>query len=114
MAAPLLPCSSCARHIRASSASCPFCGAHHTPVDAAPLDGPMPRMSRAVAFTLGAAILAGSSAMLDGCVQSQPVYGAPFPPQDAAVDAPADAAADAVNDTGNPGVRYGAPPADGG
>ncbi len=78
----------------------------------------MPRMSRAVAFTLGAAILAGSSALLDGCISSEPVYGAPIPPQDAAVDAPsdaaADAAADAVNDTGNPGVRYGAPPVDGG
>lgn len=118
MGSPLLPCGSCARHIRASSASCPFCGAAHTPVDAAPFEGPMPRMSRAVAFTLGAAVLAGSAAMLDGCVHSEPVYGAPFPPQDAAVDATPDAAADAtpdaVSDTGNPGVRYGAPPADGG
>ncbi len=82
----------------------------------------MPRMSRAVAFSLGAAVFVGAAAMLDGCVQAEPAYGAPIPPQDAAADASTDAAADAAtdaptdatNDTGNPGVRYGAPPADGG
>jgi hypothetical protein len=71
----------------------------------------MPRMSRAVTFTLGAAVLVGAAATMESCVDSQPVYGAPVPPQDAAVDAPADVPADVVNDTGGGGVRYGAPPA---
>lgn len=71
----------------------------------------MPRMSRAVTFSLGAAILAGSSALLEGCISAQPVYGAPAPPvEDAAADAPTDAAADVVPGDGSPGVRYGAPP----
>lgn len=74
----------------------------------------MPRMSRAVAFSIGAAVFVGAAAMLDGCIQAEPVYGAPIPPQDAAADASTDAAVDAATDTGNPGVRYGAPPADGG
>ena len=88
MHTPLVPCTECSRHVRARAGSCPFCGAARAPTEADPQEGPMPRMSRSVAFSLGAAILAGSSALLDGCGNAQPVYGAPapMPTQDAAGD----------------------------
>jgi hypothetical protein len=72
-------------------------------------EGPMPRMSRSTAFAVGAVIFAGA-VTLEAC--SQPVYGAPIPPTDSAVAD--DASVDAPNDTGGGGVRYGAPPPDGG
>jgi hypothetical protein len=74
-----------------------------------------------------------------GCTSSTPLYGAPYVPDDAGVDAqsdaasaddgsvaalygavPADAGADAADDDGGPddaggaGPKYGAPPVDGG
>ncbi len=83
----------------------------------------MPRVSRAVAFAFGATLLAGGAG-LDGCIlHAEPVYGAPVPPDsavlDGATDGGADASQDATSDTapadsGDVGVRYGAPPPDAG
>lgn len=132
MSNPLVPCAACARHVRASSSECPFCGAARSPVETPAFEGPMPRLSRAMAFAFGATILA-TGAALDGCVENaQPAYGVPFPDDsavivdgatdaavdaaaDAPVDAPADATVDAAPvDAGDVGVRYGAPPPDAG
>ncbi|HSO31983.1 MAG TPA: hypothetical protein VLT33_05690 [Labilithrix sp.] len=130
----LLPCPSCARHVRASEEACPFCAAALTPArEGAPLARtPARRLSRAALFALGAGAAAvgacgGESvgspvdAGRDAPIAT-PVYGgppvdagedAPFlvdaayggPPQDAATDA--DDASDA--DSGA-APAYGAPP----
>jgi len=109
MSAALVPCASCARHVRADAAACPFCKAAREPSDARerPLTA---RVSRAVAFAFGASLGAAVGA---SCVPVA-AYGAPAPPPDAAPqdagdagDAGDDAAVDATADVG---VRYGAPP----
>lgn len=108
----LLPCPFCARHVRATSSACPFCHCALTPVDVPVATTGGARVSRAVAFAFGAAL------SLEGCIESAtPVYGAPAPPPDAALNDAGDAAVDAIADgapadDGSPGVRYGAPPAE--
>lgn len=91
----LTPCSSCARLVRIADAACPFCGAAIERTDA----------SSAVAKHLSrAAMLVGAAAIGVACGGvSEPVYGAPVPP---------DAAADASPD--GPVAMYGGPPVDGG
>jgi hypothetical protein len=53
--AHFVPCSSCERHIRASEAECPFCGAS---LDFAPLPAraPRPNIRRAALIALGTAL----------------------------------------------------------
>lgn len=112
----LLPCPSCARHVRATSSSCPFCHCALTPVDVPVATTGGARVSRAMLFAFGATLIAGSA--LDGCAESAtPVYGAPAPPLDASMNDAGDAAVDVATDgapadDGSPGVRYGAPPVD--
>ena len=69
----LLPCPSCARHVRAFEAACPFCAAA---LPAFPPAAPVARatgkrLSRAALFALGA-----SAAAIAAC-SSQAIYGAP-------------------------------------
>ncbi len=71
MSTRLIPCSSCARHVRTSDTACPFCGA--ATVSAPTLVGPpLARMSRAAFLALGAA---GSLAMTDCSSAPVPLYG---------------------------------------
>lgn len=100
MSDALVPCTSCGRHLRASSTACPFCSVAHTPREVA---APTRRLSRS-----RAAIFAFGFAM--GCERGGevPVYGAPAPPLDASADASVDAAQDPDADA--VAVRYGAPP----
>jgi hypothetical protein len=120
----LLPCASCARHVRASESACPFCGAA-LEASATPTAATVPgrRLSRAALFALGASAAAVAAcsgsvsssdggapdgAALDGSardaafddVQAVPAYG--IAPMDASNDGPI------------PAPLYGAPPPDGG
>ncbi len=116
MAATLVPCASCARHVRATDAVCPFCnGTLSSPTTVAAAMPAGVRLGRAAIFVVGVAVAAASSA---GCAtgpstgdggdaaaeSSVPdegsvmaLYGAVAPP-DAGPD-------------GGVSTRYGAPPA---
>jgi hypothetical protein len=103
MANPLVPCSGCGRHVRASESQCPFCGVT--------LAGDL--ASRAVPSTTqrlgrGAMFVFATTVALGAC--------APSPgPSDGAT--PSDSAADTgtAQDSGGPMPLYGAPvPSDGG
>lgn len=112
MSEVLVPCVGCARHVRASESSCPFC---HAPcITAALPEVPLTRgLSRA-------AMLLGATLSLAACPRREremaAVYGAPPPP--ALRDAgPRDAARLNPNapprppqDNGNQAEIYGAPP----
>ena len=74
----LVPCSGCARHVRASESSCPFCGAALAVAIASPR-GPTPRMGRAARFAFGAAV--ATTLTVTGCGESHegdPDAGAPM------------------------------------
>ncbi len=85
MTAPLVPCDGCARHLRADAARCPFCDGVRAPQELAYV--PVPRMSRAAYFALGAALTVGPVAALVGSADEaeaqqhhsppRPVYGVP-------------------------------------
>ena len=100
--AHLVPCPSCARHVRVSEAACPFCrGALDESLRAQPAPQAAPaRLSRAALYALGAA---GTVTLAAACSQS--VYGAPVTPDDAG---PRDAGPPMVD------AAYGGPPIDGG
>jgi hypothetical protein len=57
MASPLVPCPSCARHVRAGETACPFC-ASALPADlgAQAVPAAPGRLSRAAAFVFGASL----------------------------------------------------------
>ena len=87
MTAPLVPCESCARHLRADEPRCPFCDAPHTPRALA--YAPLPRVSRAALAALGAvltvvpavAVLTSNEAQAQRGVTVVPAYGVPPPVQ---------------------------------
>jgi hypothetical protein len=56
----LTPCTHCLRHVRASDANCPFCGASVAPSAAPPV--PLGRLSRAGLVAFGLAVAASSQA----------------------------------------------------
>jgi hypothetical protein len=100
MAPFLHPCESCARHIRAGEAACPFCGAAVTQV-AAPARGSVARpMSRAALLFMGAttSIACGSSSTNPPTTEPDAAI------QDSGVDA---AIQDSGVDTGEPAAMYG-------
>jgi hypothetical protein len=119
----LLPCPSCARHVRRNEQACPFCSASVSFPEPG-VASVMPRLGRAALFTFGTALATS------GCVgNAVPLYGAPAPDTGLAADAaPAsdagtDAAVlamyggppqDAGSDAGSPGPLYGAPAFDAG
>lgn len=128
----LLPCPSCARHVRRSETGCPFCGARLS-LGALPERAmPAQRLGRAALLAFGTTV----ATVAAGCGQANvpigdagndggavPIYGAPDvgPAADAGSDAgllamyggppPSDAGDDAG---GNIGPAYGAPVVDGG
>jgi hypothetical protein len=128
--ARLLPCPSCARHVRVSEGTCPFCAAA---LPASLRSQPLPRspgtrLSRAALYAFGASATAlaacgGTGSTLgdagrDGSDQiGMPVYGGPvvdggedaFPTVDAAYGGPPQDAADAAADVTNAPL-YGLPP----
>jgi len=63
MSNALIPCQSCARHVRATESACPFCAAA-LPVSARSVQRALPkaRLGRAATFAFGAAALAVSAA----------------------------------------------------
>ncbi len=127
----LLPCPSCARHVRVSEASCPFCTAalplSHRRAGPAPL--PKRRLGRAALAAFGAAAIATSgcgddgtamdSSVADSAIDTIPsfdaAYGGPpdTGPLDAAVDATPDAALDAAADASADGGDGGGADASG-
>jgi hypothetical protein len=75
----LRPCTACARHVRASESSCPFCGAK---LDAFPVRNGAPlgeRPTRAALLFAGMATVVGCEAHV------VPAYGAP-PVRDAGAE----------------------------
>jgi hypothetical protein len=122
--APLVPCPSCARHVRATESACPFCATARVPSAAPVTRTPGQRLSRAALFALGA-----SAAAVAACSGSvTPLYGAPAS-DSGALDGTSDAKPDedvqnlppygippmdAGNDGPVPVPAYGAPPPDGG
>ncbi len=129
---PLVPCSQCARHVRASEPACPFCGASiaaNAGTNAVPSTAQ--RLGRNATFvfatTLTLAACAtpaqpgdvpnatdsptvadrvtpvGDTGVVDDNGGVGPLYGGPFP-----VDVPN--ASDASGDTGTIGAMYGVPP----
>lgn len=108
--ARLIPCSSCARHVRATEAACPFCSAV-LPVTQA--TRPLPRstgtrLSRAALFALGASAAAVAACSSDRVVA---VYGAPPIIEDSGAPDAADAGDAAKRpEGGTPAPVYGAPP----
>ena len=126
MASPLVPCPSCARHVRADETACPFCAAAlPADLEARAVPASPRRLSRAAAFAFGASLTVaacgsevttatgstggggnattGTGPNDDGGVHTH--YGLPAP--DASDDGPAD--------DGGGFVLYGpAPPPDAG
>ena len=115
----LVPCPSCARHVRATESSCPFC-ATVLPDALTATPSTSKRLSRLAAFTFATAVAvtgavsAGCSGSEDGTGESEgqlggimPMYGAPVPHQDAGS---CDDQADDKNfDPGSIYAMYGAP-----
>jgi hypothetical protein len=113
----LVPCPSCARHVRASEASCPFC-ASALPEGLTAVPNTTRRLSRFAAFTFAAAVVV-TGAMTVGCSGSDeggegqsegqlggimPMYGAPVPHHDAGTGGCTD------DDNGSLVAMYGIPP----
>lgn len=99
----LVPCPSCARHIRGSETSCPFCGATtHGLLDSAPREAPRgldPRRSLS-----RAALALASIAAVTACGKTtSSAYGGPPPTM-------ADAAPPAPNTESPSAPAYGGPP----
>lgn len=123
----LLPCPSCARHVRRSENGCPFCGASLALAIEPSRPMPTQRLGRAATFAFGAAMATSvaacgttttptttdtGTAEQDGGVA--PAYGAP---SDAGSDAgmlamyggpPSDSGV-SDQDTGGPAPAYGGP-----
>lgn len=101
----LVPCPTCARHVRVSEATCPFCAAS-LPDTKTPMPGTSQRLSRAAAYAFTATVAAATGGALVACssssAQTQALYGAP-----AVIDSGSDAADDA--DSGGGQALYGAP-----
>jgi len=124
----LRPCPSCARHVRATETTCPFCAASIAIVSSTP---PMmtERLGRAALFAFGAAMATNVAA----CSMSTtpPADAGPIPDAQPAADAGTDAVApnpdsgffppygtpppeDAGHDGGGLAGAYGGPPFDAG
>jgi hypothetical protein len=112
----LLPCPSCARHVRRTEASCPFCSAAislgHLPARSAPKE----RIGRSATLAFGAAV----ATSLAACSSPAPTPGNDAATSDAAAaadtggseaDGGQDSAVafDANVDTGTPVAAYGGP-----
>ena len=71
--ANLLQCSVCARHVRTSEMSCPFCastisdGSRKLAADRAAIDQAAKGASRSKRYALRAALLAGAASLAGGC-----------------------------------------------
>lgn len=111
----LAACPSCARHVRRSETTCPFCKSALA-LPAAPARAPLPRLGRTATFAFGAALTTTAAACSTPSTPAEDtgvddvgyndvaVYGGPDGgPSDAGVIA---------EDTGGPAPAYGAPPDD--
>ncbi len=119
----LLPCPSCARHVRRTETACPFC-ACAVSFALAPLPKlPEVRLGRAATFAFGAAVATSVAACTGSAV---PAYGAPPVDTGSAVDSGGGGTdtgvvavdtgnpVDAGIDTGNGAAAYGISPFDAG
>lgn len=114
----LVPCPSCARHVRASESACPFC-ASVLPEDLASRTVPAAprRLERLAAFTFAATLaVAGCSAgeedtdKQEGEIGSiMPMYGMPPPALDAGLEPAEDGGCAKDTDPGGFAALYGMP-----
>jgi hypothetical protein len=116
MSIPLVPCPSCARHVRCSEESCPFCKSA-IPAGLVPVPRAPHRLARGAAFMFASTLVAVTGCSSDTTTTTPPTDavaddGSPAPkyglPSDSAFDA------DDVLDDGTPVVKYGGPPVDSG
>jgi hypothetical protein len=100
----LLPCPSCARHVRQTEQGCPFCGVAIDLAAVAPRAQPTQRLGRAATFAFGAALATSVTA----CGGTGSGNDAGFV---ALYGAPSDTGAqiDSGSDGGGPAPAYGAP-----
>lgn len=119
----LVPCPSCARHVRTSEAQCPFCaGSLESVADTPAPKMPNTRLGRAAQFAFGAAVATSMtvSACGDGEGPNDPVDAAARQDSGAVSDSGASsdsgAATDSgvANDSGGLVALYGAVPLDSG
>lgn len=116
MATSLVPCPSCARHVRATEHACPFCrSALSSDLAAKAVPGTTQRLSRAAAFTFAASLAA------TGCSSDPaPAVDAAVTDRGTATDTGTAADTGASSDVGFPAddgtflAMYGAPPRDSG
>jgi hypothetical protein len=95
--APLRPCRSCSRHVRATDTACPFCNAPLASLPAPAPQGPARRLSRAALFAFGTGAAVLTPALTLDCSSDEtetettccPPYG--HVPFDAAESPPEDA-----------------------
>lgn len=81
MAASLVPCSSCARHVRSSEEVCPFCRAVVTSASPRPSVSAETRRLTRVAFALaGATALAGCGKETAAPADAAPEVAIAYPP----------------------------------
>lgn len=76
---PLIPCPECARHVRASETSCPFCRASLDLANAADAVLPAERLGRAGVLGFQALVRAGVVAATSGALIACSDLGAPTP-----------------------------------
>ena len=117
----LLPCPSCARHVRRTESACPFCRGALAFADAPLPRLPEVRLGRAATFAFGAAVATSVAACSGSAV---PAYGAPAidtgmvdsgGTTDAASSVDAGTTVDAADvDTGSMAAAYGISPIDAG
>ena len=107
----LVACPACARHVRASEATCPFCkGALDETTRSTPQrQGPSARLSRAALYAFGVGSLTAASACSSSSAVPMPPYGAApqfdgsiFEVHDAASDLDSATASDDAGDAGTP------------
>lgn len=109
---PLVPCTECRRHIRATEGSCPFCLQSRAATDVE--TGPLVRMSRAAAIAAVATLMACQSEPQPTPIVKDPVAVKPSastPPQPTSEPVkPPPEDAGLVDDHGGMVTKYGAPP----
>jgi len=113
---PLVPCSSCRRHVRAGEDTCPFCAQAISDESTQPIPRSTKRLNRGAMFAFTASLA------IAGCGGNDST-APPTPPGDSAADSTGDVAKDGntedstakdteVPDDGTMAGAYGGPPPD--
>ena len=111
----LLPCPSCARHVRQSESGCPFCGASLALASEPSRPMPTQRLGRAATFAFGAAMATSVAAC--GTTTTPTTTYTGVAQEDGGTDGGVAPAYGAPSDAGSDAgmlAMYGGPPSDSG